>query len=305
MNDDRAHDIHDWDKVTSNRIPRSAAVATALQKSKVVQQKVESCAEDLSRTNDHLKQKLAEGAMRVEAHSVLVDTDSVERRVRECNAELHDVADTLMHGVDDLRRIERALAQSQTELADTQVALAVATEAESTSRHKALHDGLTGLPNRELFQDRLMQAIAVAGRHEWSLAVLFLDLDHFKQINDTHGHAAGDAVLQATAQRLIARCREEDTVSRFGGDEFLFLLMHPQGRDNIEHVAKDVLKSISLPINSAGLQLRIQASIGISVYPDDGMTSEELIHLADKAMYQAKSQKLGIRFFSSPSPVSA
>ena len=282
------------------QVPEPVAVRLALGKSKQVKVKVEDCAEHLSTANRQFKDKLAQGDTVLPVQAVLADSTEVEVKVQECAVELHDVNELLLQGVDDLKHSEKALEQSQTALADSQAALASASAAETTARHKALHDGLTGLPNRELFKDRLIQAIALAERHEWNLAVMFLDLDHFKVINDTHGHAAGDAVLQAVAKRLTARCRDEDTVSRFGGDEFLFLLMQPQGRDNIETIAHSILTSVALPIDFGELHLSISPSIGISVYPDDGFSSEELIHLADKAMYRAKRQQLGTCFFSPP-----
>ncbi|MES2885948.1 MAG: GGDEF domain-containing protein [Pseudomonadota bacterium] len=272
------------------------AVKLALGKSKQIKTKVEGCAEHLSSANQQFKDKLAQGDTELPAQAVLADTTVVEAKVQECVLDLHDVNELLRQGVDDLKHSELALEKSRVALADSKAALANATASETMAHHKALHDGLTGLPTRELFKDRLVQAIAVAERHGWSLAVMFLDLDHFKAINDTHGHAAGDAVLQAVAKRLTARCRDEDTISRFGGDEFLFLLVNPQGRDNIEAIAHSILKGVALPIDFGTLRLVTKASIGISVFPDDGLISEELIHLADKAMYRAKRQRLGICF---------
>jgi len=166
---------------------------------------------------------------------------------------------------------------------------------------KALHDSTTGLPNRDLFDDRLTHAIALAKRHAWTLAVMFLDLDRFKCINDTHGHAVGDEVLKEVAKRLLQHTREEDTVCRNGGDEFLYLLMNPQGTGNIERIARNLLKTIGQPIDMGDLQPVIKASIGIAVYPDDGTTGEQLIRNADTAMYGAKKGMIGcILFGSSP-----
>jgi diguanylate cyclase (GGDEF)-like protein len=166
---------------------------------------------------------------------------------------------------------------------------------------KALHDSTTGLPNRDLFDDRLTHAIALAKRHAWTLAVMFLDLDRFKCINDTHGHAVGDEVLKEVAKRLLQHTREEDTVCRNGGDEFLYLLMNPQDTGNIERIARNLLKTIGQPIDMGDLQPVIKASIGIAVYPDDGTTGEQLIRNADTAMYGAKKGMIGcILFGSSP-----
>jgi two-component system, cell cycle response regulator len=158
---------------------------------------------------------------------------------------------------------------------------------------KALHDSTTGLPNRELFNDRLTHAIAMARRHAWTLAVMFLDLDRFKYINDTHGHAVGDRVLKEVAKRLLGHTRDEDTVCRNGGDEFLYLLINPQGSENIRRIADTLLQTIAQPIDVGDLKPIIEASIGIAVYPDDGTTGEQLIRNADTAMYRAKKSVSG------------
>jgi len=162
---------------------------------------------------------------------------------------------------------------------------------------KALHDSATGLPNRDLFNDRLTYAIAMAKRHAWTLAVMFLDLDRFKHINDTLGHAAGDRVLKEVAKRLLGHSRDEDTVCRNGGDEFLYLLINPQGSENIRRIADTLLETIAQPIDVGDLKPIIEASIGIAVYPDDGTTGEQLIRNADTAMYRAKESVSGRIFF--------
>jgi len=144
----------------------------------------------------------------------------------------------------------------------------------------------------------LVHAIALAKRHDWTLAVMFLDLDRFKCINDTHGHAVGDRVLKEVAKRLLQHSRDEDTVCRNGGDEFLFLLMNPQGSENIERIADVLLKNIAQPIDMDDLQPVIKASIGIAVYPDNGTTGEQLIRNADAAMYRAKQRMNGCVFFN-------
>ena len=163
---------------------------------------------------------------------------------------------------------------------------------------RTLHDSTTGLPNRNLFDDRLTHAIALAKRHTWMLAVMFLDLDRFKSINDTHGHAVGDGVLKEIAKRLLQHTRDEDTVCRNGGDEFLYLLMNPQGSENVERIAGALLKTIGQPIDMGDLQLAIKASIGIAVYPENGTTGEQLIRNADTAMYRAKKTMIGCVFFN-------
>jgi two-component system cell cycle response regulator len=163
---------------------------------------------------------------------------------------------------------------------------------------KALYDSMTGLPNRGLFDDRLAHAIALATRHSWTLAVMFLDLDRFKCVNDTHGHAVGDGVLKEVAKRLSQHARDEDSVCRNGGDEFLYVLMNPQGVENIQRIAESLLETIGQPIDMGELQPIIKASIGIAIYPDDGTAGEQLISNADAAMYRAKTLTNGCAFFN-------
>jgi diguanylate cyclase (GGDEF)-like protein len=136
----------------------------------------------------------------------------------------------------------------------------------------------------------------VAERHHWTLAVMFLDLDRFKNVNDAFGHAAGDEVLIEVARRLALHTRDEDTACRNGGDEFLFLLMNPQGRENIARIADMILKTTAAPLDTGRLDIVIKASIGIAVYPDNGTTGDELIKNADSAMYKAKELKSGYVF---------
>jgi len=186
---------------------------------------------------------------------------------------------------------------SEMVLGQHKAALSAAQHNVHEARLRALHDSLTGLPNRELFDDRLAQAIALAERYNWMLAVMFLDLDQYKNVNDVHGHAVGDVVLKTTAQRLLDYVRDEDTVCRNGGDEFLYLLMNPRRRKNIEHIANSVLRNIAQPITVAGLELAIKSSIGIAIYPEHGANGDQLITNADAAMYIAKQHGRGIELF--------
>jgi diguanylate cyclase (GGDEF)-like protein/PAS domain S-box-containing protein len=156
--------------------------------------------------------------------------------------------------------------------------------------HLAEHDALTGLPNRLLLNDRLDQAIAMAHRNAATLAVLFMDLDGFKHINDSLGHSAGDKLLQSIAKRLLLCVRGPDTISRQGGDEFLVVLQDIERAEDAAIAAKRILKALAETHSIDGHDLQITASIGVSIYPDDGMDSETLIKNADTAMYQAKAQ---------------
>jgi diguanylate cyclase (GGDEF)-like protein len=200
-------------------------------------------------------------------------------------------------GTDDREHLQSALTQSQIALAHTEAALSAAQLDVREAQLRALHDSLTGLPNRELFDDRLAHAIALADRHEWTLAVMFLDLDQFKSINDAHGHTTGDIILKIIAERLLVCVRDEDTVCRNGGDEFLYLLMNPRGKENIEQISDSVLRSIAQPVAVGALEFVVKPSIGIATYPDHGSSGDQLITNADTAMYRAKKHSRGVAFF--------
>lgn len=170
---------------------------------------------------------------------------------------------------------------------------------ENELRHLATHDPLTGLPNRTLFRDRLEQELDLATRQRSGLAVVLLDLDHFKTINDFSGHDLGDQLLVQVARRLAARLRPGDTLARLGGDEFALMLPNPPRPEELGVVASQLLEAMRTPFELEGRQLTIGASVGISLFPDDGRDAEELLARADAAMYQAKSDgRNGYRFYT-------
>ncbi len=154
--------------------------------------------------------------------------------------------------------------------------------------HQALHDFLTGLPNRTLFEDRFRQSVANAKRHPQHIAILFIDLDGFKAINDTLGHHIGDALLCVISQRLQDSVRESDTVSRHGGDEFACLLTELPTQQEATRIAETIFQTLQHPITVDDHKLNVTASIGIAVYPDHGLQLKELMSCADAAMYEAK-----------------
>lgn len=170
---------------------------------------------------------------------------------------------------------------------------------EQHARHQAEHDALTGLPNRVLFLDRLQQALAKERRQHGRFALLFLDLDHFKSINDTYGHHTGDAVLQQVGVRLTQCVRGVDTVSRLGGDEFVVLLADVGGADQAAHVAVSIMRALGKPIDASGQALHLAVSIGIAICPGDGTDADTLMRHADAAMYHAKQNgRSAFQFFS-------
>jgi diguanylate cyclase (GGDEF)-like protein len=163
------------------------------------------------------------------------------------------------------------------------------TQAANALRERlALHDPLTGLPNRQLLCDRIRHAMARAKRRGTRLGVMFVDLDKFKPVNDSLGHAAGDELLRAVAERLRAAVRAEDTVARLGGDEFVVLAGDAAQLDHLVQTAENIIASLQRPFTVAGQEVRIGCSIGMSVYPGDADRAEDLLHHADLAMYHAK-----------------
>lgn len=154
--------------------------------------------------------------------------------------------------------------------------------------HQAQHDALTGLPNRLLFQDRLAQALALAKRHQQQVAVLYMDMDRFKQINDTLGHSSGDALLRLAAVRLGDCLRKSDTLARLGGDEFTVVLTELADSRHATQVASKLVEAMRIPFEVDGRELFVSASLGISIFPQDGLDGETLMANADVAMYRAK-----------------
>ncbi|MDV2856793.1 EAL domain-containing protein [Oceanimonas sp. CAM02] len=163
-------------------------------------------------------------------------------------------------------------------------------ENEDKIRRLAYYDPLTGLPNRRLLEDRLELAIRHANRNKQHLALIFLDLDHFKQVNDTLGHAAGDELLLDVSRRIRIRLREDDTLARLGGDEFIVLLPELNEPEEASRVAQRLIDTIAEPFKIGPHEFRIGCSLGVSLYPDDAGSAEQLLHQADAAMYQAKQE---------------
>ncbi|MBL8991923.1 MAG: sensor domain-containing diguanylate cyclase, partial [Spirochaetia bacterium] len=160
--------------------------------------------------------------------------------------------------------------------------------AEEKIKHMAQYDTLTELPNRALFSDRLRQALAAAARNQTKVALMYIDLDKFKPINDQHGHDVGDLVLKEAALRMTRMARKSDTVARIGGDEFVIMLPDNTDKDRALIVAEKIRQALREPIFIQNLNLNISASIGIAVFPEHGSSELELSKHADQAMYRAK-----------------
>jgi diguanylate cyclase (GGDEF)-like protein/PAS domain S-box-containing protein len=205
------------------------------------------------------------------ANCVLIRRDGQEFAIEDTAAPIYDRLGQVVGAVIVFRDVSAARAMSL------------------KMSYLAQHDFLTELPNRMLLNDRLTQAIAAARRHRTSLAVLFVDVDHFKLINDSLGHTIADQLLKSIARRLVACVRTSDTVSRQGGDEFVVLLSEVARADDAARSADKILTALSTPHRIEHQDLGITASIGISVYPDDGTDAETLLKNADKALLHAKA----------------
>ncbi|HEX9502904.1 MAG TPA: GGDEF domain-containing protein [Patescibacteria group bacterium] len=174
---------------------------------------------------------------------------------------------------------------------------------EEQIRHQALHDALTGLPNRKALEERMSAALAHAKRNNELLAVLYLDIDGFKPINDTYGHHIGDLLLKEFATRIRKSIRKEDIASRVGGDEFIIVLSQPKSKPNVVHVVRKLLKALKPAANFDPHKLFIRASIGIALYPDDGKELLPLLSRADSALLQAKQDGKNSYFFYENLPI--
>jgi diguanylate cyclase (GGDEF)-like protein len=192
--------------------------------------------------------------------------------------------------------LSEALNEARRSLAEVQAELAGTLDGARHARHQALHDGLTSLPNRGHFREQLAHTLSQSSPPTAHLAVLVLDLDGFKHVNDTHGHAAGDELLCIIAARLHRAVRAEDMVSRLGGDEFACLLSGVPNQAQLRRLACKLFDAIAAPVRIGDIRLAVRPSIGIARYPLDGDTPEALLKHADLAMYQAKRAQTGYAF---------
>ena len=262
------------------------SLAKVLDQSEHIKDMVEECADELSSVNTILQQELADADTLSHVGNALAKSGNVKVKVQEAAEELSVVNRALEHEIRERQMLENQLAAVK--------------EQEEAARHAAFHDPLTGLPNRVLFNDRLEHGIAQAKRHGWTIAVMFVDLNDFKSINDSYGHDVGDKVLEIISKRLKENTRADDTVSRHGGDEFLYLLMEIRDERDITVIVEKLIRAIEEPcdvsIRNLVISPLITASVGISIFPKNAVTPDGLIKSADKAMFQAKRSRLGYAF---------
>lgn len=271
--------------------PAAQSLKGVLNDNQLARGLVKESADELACVNQALSDGLSEGNRLDDVGAALTRSEAVEAKVQDASEKLSQVNLALENEVKQRHLLEQELAR--------------VTDQQKQSLHASLHDALTGLPNRVLFNDRLEHGIEQAKRQGWTLAVMFLDLDKFKTINDAHGHDVGDEVLLSIAKRLTDTTRTDDTISRHGGDEFLYLLMEVNDNQDAAIVAEKIIQAVQRPCATSIGELTVGTSVGIAFYPTHGTTAAALIANADAAMYQAKQTQCGYAFASdTPKPPS-
>jgi diguanylate cyclase (GGDEF)-like protein len=272
-------------------LPPPELLTSALTHSEQIKDKVEQCATDLSSVNLVLRQEIVDDVHAEEVARAILLSEKVEAKVQECAEQLAVVNDALAEEIDERQNLDRALSTSNFALLESKAQ-------EEQSMYRSLHDAVTGLPNLSLFNDRLNLALTQTKRHKRRLAVMFIDLDKFKSINDTHGHDVGDDVLKEVARRLQGAVREGDTVSRRSGDEFLLLMLDANDENSVVNLAMKIVDCIGQASGIGGTKLSVRPSVGIALYPEHGQSPMELLKNADFAMYAAKQRAEGYAVFN-------
>jgi len=284
-------------KDLKKKVPaKNASLERALKKNEKIKKNVKQAASELTAVNEVLKQEKGVDVPVQVIKEVITQNKEVEYKVAKAADDLHQVNADLAREMAERVVLESELADTKIDLADVRDDLSKSQAKEEETRKLSLKDALTGLPNRVLFEQSLDNALTQAKRNGWGLAVLFIDIDNFKSINDTYGHDMGDKVLIMVADRLKSSVREEDTVSRWAGDEFMLLLMEVRQKADVTSLAEKMVNRISEDFEFNRTVLSIRVSIGISLYPADGETADILFKKADTAMYKAKrAEKRGLQ----------
>jgi diguanylate cyclase (GGDEF)-like protein len=280
--------------------PKKVSLGRVLNKNKKIKDNVKHAANDLTSINEVLNQGITVNIPDQTIEEAITLNEGVEHEVAKAADDLHQVNVELAKEVDERVVIESELSDTKTDLAKVRDDLSQSQAKEEETRRSTFQDALTGLPNRVLFEEHLTQGLIQAKRHGWGLAVLFIDIDNFKSINDSHGHDLGDKVLLTVANRLQSYVREEDTVSRWGGDEFMCLLLEVKQEADATRLAEKMVNRIAEACEFNGIVLSIRASIGIAIYPADGETADILFKNADRAMFKAKGTEKRVVLFRAP-----
>jgi diguanylate cyclase len=273
---------------------KKASLGRVLKKNEKIKKSIKKAASELTLVNEVLKQEKAPVQIMQQA---LTQNEDVEQQVAKAADDLKLVNIKLTNEIAERIVIESELANTKTDLAEVRDDLLKSQVETEEAQQSALQDALTGLPNRVSFEQSLNHGLIQAKRHGWGLAVLFIDIDKFKSINDSYGHDLGDQVLLMVANRLKSFVRNEDIVSRWGGDEFVCLLLRVKQEADVTHLAEKMISRIAEAYEFNGHVLSIIASIGIAIYPADGDASDILFKNADTAMYKAKGTEKRIVLF--------
>jgi diguanylate cyclase (GGDEF)-like protein len=281
-------------ELKKNVFAKKASLGRVLKKNEKIKKTVKKAASELTLVNEVLKQEKVSVQIMKQA---LTQNENAEQKVAEAADDLKLVNIELAEEIAERMAIESQLADTKTDLAEARDDLSKAKVKTEEAQQIALQDALTGLPNRISFEQSLDHGLIQAKRHGWGLAVLFIDIDKFKNINDSYGHDMGDQVLLMVANRLTSFVRDEDIVSRWGGDEFVCLLFEVKQEAGVTRLAEKLVHRIAEACEVNGIVLSIKASIGIAIYPTDGDTADVLFKNADTAMYKAKGTEKRVVLF--------
>jgi len=273
---------------------KRASLEHVLKENEKIKETVKDAASQLTSVNEVLKQEKA--PVQVIKHA-LTQNEDVEHKITKAANDLKLVNTKLAKELAKRIVLESELAETKADLAEVRDDLSKSQVKEEEAQQIALQDALTGLPNRVSFEQRLGQGLIQAKRHGWRLAVLFIDIDEFKSINDSYGHDLGDQVMLMVANRLRSSVRDEDVVSRWGGDEFVCLLFKVKQEADVTRLAEKLIHRIAEACEFDGTIFSIKVSIGVAIYPTDGETADILFKKADIAMYRAKGTEKRVALF--------
>jgi len=282
------------DKYGSNE---EVVLKLVLEQSEEIKEKVMDAAEQLSSVNATLKPENKGSNPYPTIEEAIAQNKEAEQKVNKVVGDLHQVNTELAKQVAERIDIELELKQTKSDLFDIRADLSKSQIKEKDALHMAMHDPLTGLPNRLFLEQRLDHGLAQARRYGWKLAILFIDLDKFKDINDSYGHDMGDRLLITVAERLQASIRGEDMVSRWGGDEFICVLLNVNHEADVISFANKMAEQISQECDFDGTMVSVTATIGIALCPRDGETAEILFRQVDRAMYRSKGTDQRVTLF--------
>jgi diguanylate cyclase (GGDEF)-like protein len=280
--------------VSAKEIP----LKLVLDQSEEITENIKEAADQLGSVNIVLKQKGKVSPTVLTIEEVIAQNEEAEKKVSKAADDLHQVNAELAKQVSERIDIESELLETKNNLFEARADLSKSQAREKDTLHIALHDSLTGLPNRLLLEQHLEHGLLQAHRYGWKLAIMFIDLDKFKNINDSYGHDIGDKLLITVAKRLQAFVRGEDMVSRWGGDEFVCVLLNINLEADLISLAKKMVERISEECEFDGTIISISATIGIAICPRDGDTADILFQKVDRAMYKSKGTDQRVMLFS-------